>query len=108
MQAKGLSPNDVVNAVSAQNLILPSGYVAEDRRVRVRRGSECESKDGPEELNDLPVKSTVGNTIYVRDVKRMCGMDFHHRRAMWCAATGCAGRCLTVQKVGATSRRWIS
>ena len=34
LQAKGLSPNDVVNAISAQNLILPSGNL-QDRSVRV-------------------------------------------------------------------------
>ena len=39
LQAKGLSPTDVVNAISAQNLILPGGHV-EDRRHRVRRRHE--------------------------------------------------------------------
>ena len=31
LQAKGLSPADVVNAVSAQNLIVPSGTMKIDR-----------------------------------------------------------------------------
>ncbi len=36
MQAHGVSAEDVVNAVSAQNLILPAGD-AEDRQVRMER-----------------------------------------------------------------------
>ena len=34
LQSKGLSPLDVVNAISAQNLILPSGTV-QDRHLRI-------------------------------------------------------------------------
>lgn len=66
LQSKGLSPLDVVNAVNAQNLILPTGT----------------SKIGPleydvdingspqtvEELNQLPVKTMGSTTIYIRDV----------------------------------------
>ena len=66
MQAKGLSPVDVVNAISAQNLILPSGTS--------KIGPfeyDVESNGSPlttAELNDLPIK-TVGNTVlYIRDV----------------------------------------
>lgn len=66
MQARGLSPADVVNAVNAQNLILPSGTVkfgATEYSVKMN-GS-------PEEiagLNDLPVRTANGATIYLRDV----------------------------------------
>ena len=66
LQAKGLSPVDVVNAISAQNLILPSGTS--------KIGPfeyDVESNGSPlttAELNDLPIK-TVGNTVlYIRDV----------------------------------------
>jgi multidrug efflux pump subunit AcrB len=66
LQSKGLSPLDVVNAINAQNLILPAGT----------------SKIGPleydvdinaspqtvEELNQLPVKTVGSTTIYIRDV----------------------------------------
>jgi CzcA family heavy metal efflux pump len=66
LQSKGLSPLDVVNAISVQNLILPSGT----------------SKIGPfeynvdinaspqtiDELNHLPVKTMGSTTIYMRDV----------------------------------------
>jgi multidrug efflux pump subunit AcrB len=66
MQAKGVSPNDVVNAITAQNLILPGGTSkigGFEYDVRLHG-----SPSTVEELNDLPVK-TVGETpIYIRDV----------------------------------------
>ncbi|HWD99149.1 MAG TPA: efflux RND transporter permease subunit, partial [Bryobacteraceae bacterium] len=66
LQAKGLSPSDIVTAVGNQNIILPSGT----------------AKIGPfeydvdlnstpltvQELNDLPVKKVGNAQIYVRDV----------------------------------------
>src|SRR6202046_3268921 len=58
MQAKGVSPSDVLNAVNAQNLILPSGTskVAEsdlDVRMNVYPRTVAE-------LNNVPIKQ-VGN-----------------------------------------------
>ena len=66
LQAKGLSPLDVVNAISAQNLILPSG-TAKIGPLEYY----VESNGSPQtvaELNDLPIKSLNGATIYIRDV----------------------------------------
>jgi multidrug efflux pump subunit AcrB len=66
LQAKGLSPADVVNAVSAQNLIVPSGTMKIDRFEYA-----IESNSAPsviDDLNNLPIKSVNGAVIYVRDV----------------------------------------
>ncbi|MGC2648704.1 MAG: efflux RND transporter permease subunit, partial [Candidatus Sulfotelmatobacter sp.] len=66
LQAFGLDPNDIVNAVNAQNIILPSGTI--------KMGSleyNVEMNGTPQtiaELNDLPVKTTNGSTLYMRDV----------------------------------------
>jgi len=66
LQSYGLQPNDIVNAVNAQNLILPSGTV--------KLGSleyNVELNGTPQtipELNDLPVKTANGSTLYMRDV----------------------------------------
>lgn len=66
LQAYGLSPNDIVSAVNAQNIILPSGTI--------KLGSieySVEMNGTPQtiaELNDLPVKTTNGTTLYMRDV----------------------------------------
>jgi len=66
LQSKGLMPTDVVNAISAQNLILPGGTSkigSYEYDVRMHG-----SPDTVDELNDLPIK-TVGDTpIYIRDV----------------------------------------
>jgi CzcA family heavy metal efflux pump len=66
LQAYGLAPNDIVNAVNAQNLILPTGTV--------KLGPleyNVEMNGTPQtiaELNDLPVKTSNGSTLYMRDV----------------------------------------
>ncbi|MGB8259850.1 MAG: efflux RND transporter permease subunit [Terracidiphilus sp.] len=66
LQAKGLSPVDVVTAVSAQNLIAPAGTMKIDRfEYAVETNSSPEVVD---ELNNLPIRQVNGATIYVRDV----------------------------------------
>jgi len=66
LQAKGLSPLDVVNAVSAENLILPSGTVKlGPLEYQVEMNGSTRTIN---ELNDLPVKTSNGATIYLRDV----------------------------------------
>ena len=66
LQAKGLAPTDVVNAIAAQNLILPGGTSkigGLEYDVRLHG-----SPDRVEELNDLPIKLANGSPIYIRDV----------------------------------------
>ncbi len=66
LQARGLSPADVVNAINTQNLILPSGtakFGATEYTVRMNG-----SPDAIEGLNDLPVRTVNGATTYMRDV----------------------------------------
>ena len=66
LQAKGLSPLDVVNAISAQNLILPSG-TSKIGRLEY----EVNLNGAPktiQELNNLPIKTIGSTTIYIHDV----------------------------------------
>jgi CzcA family heavy metal efflux pump len=66
LQSKGLSPLDVVNAVSAQNLVLPSGTSKIGTfEYAVDTNS---SPTSVAELNQLPIKTVGGTTIYIRDV----------------------------------------
>jgi multidrug efflux pump subunit AcrB len=66
MQARGLSPADVVNAVNTQNLILPSGTAKfGDTEYTVRMNGSPDALLG---LNDLPVRIVNGTTTYIRDV----------------------------------------
>jgi CzcA family heavy metal efflux pump len=66
LQAYGLAPADIVNAVNAQNVILPTGTM--------KMGPleyDVEMNGTPEtisELNDLPVRTTNGATLFMRDV----------------------------------------
>jgi CzcA family heavy metal efflux pump len=66
LQAKGLSPADVLNVVGLQYLVLPSGTAKISQfEYDVRMNATTRTV---EQLNDLPIK-TVGNaTIYLRDV----------------------------------------
>ncbi|HLZ43848.1 MAG TPA: efflux RND transporter permease subunit [Candidatus Sulfotelmatobacter sp.] len=66
LQAYGLSPTDIVNAVNAQNIILPTGTIKVGPLEY-----DVEMNGTPQtiaELNDLPVKTTNGSTLYMRDV----------------------------------------
>ena len=66
MTALGVSGADVVNAVSAQNLILPQGTIklgAREYDVALNSSPVQVS-----ELNDLPIKMVNGSMVYIRDV----------------------------------------
>src|SRR5450830_1105526 len=65
LQARGLSPVDVVNAVNTQNLILPSGTAKfGGTEYTIKMNGSPEAVAG---LNDLPVRTSNGATTYVRD-----------------------------------------
>jgi CzcA family heavy metal efflux pump len=69
LQAKGMSPVDVINAISSQNLALPGGTVKmglTEYNVQMKG-----STDTIAALNDLPIKTANGTTLYVRDVARV-------------------------------------
>ena len=64
--ARGVSGADVVNAVTAQNLILPQGTIKlGPREYDVALNS---SPKQVAELNDLPIKVVNGTMVYIRDV----------------------------------------
>jgi CzcA family heavy metal efflux pump len=66
LQSYGLSPNDIVNAVNAQNIVLPTGTVKlgpTEYNVEMNGTPQTIAQ-----LNDLPVKTTNGSTLYMRDV----------------------------------------
>src|ERR1700691_1805675 len=66
LQAKGLSPQDVLNALTNENLVLPGGTAKIDQfeyDIRVNSSPRTVA-----ELNDLPVKQVGTSTVYLRDV----------------------------------------
>jgi multidrug efflux pump subunit AcrB len=66
LQANGLTPLDVVNAVNAQNLTLPSGLQKiGDTQYTVRTNAMPTTIA---DLNDMPIKYVNGRTVFMRDV----------------------------------------
>src|ERR1700747_374123 len=66
LQARGLTPTDVVNAVNAQNLTLPSGLAKiGDTQYAVRTNAMPVSLA---DLNNIPIKYINGQTIFIKDV----------------------------------------
>src|SRR5499427_2366009 len=66
LQARGLTPADVVNAVNAQNLTLPSGLAKiGDTQYTVRNNAMPTTIA---DLNNIPIKYTNGPTVFLRDV----------------------------------------
>jgi len=66
MRAQGITPQDVLNAVNAQSLTLPSGDAKMgDKQFIVKVNALAPSIKG---LNDLPIKQVAGTTVYLHDV----------------------------------------
>ena len=66
LYAKHLSATDVSQAINLQNLILPAGTAkVGDREYQVRLNS---SPTVVEALNELPIKTVNGATVYIKDV----------------------------------------
>jgi len=99
LQANNLSPNDIVAALNAQNLILPSGSA--------KFGSleyQVETNGAPrtvEELNSLPVKTVNGSTIYMRDVAHI--RDGFAPQTNIVRMDGQRGALMSILKVGSAS-----
>jgi multidrug efflux pump subunit AcrB len=66
MLARGVSPSDVVKAINAQNVIIPSGDIKiGDLDYYVYSNSLI---DVVEKINDVPIKVVNGTPILVRDI----------------------------------------
>src|SRR5579864_1033411 len=99
MQAKQLTPMDVVNAFGAQNLVLPSGTAkigSLEYQVDLNASPETIA-----ELNDLPIKTVNGTTIYVRDVAYV--RDGFSPQTNIVRQDGARGVLLTILKNGGAS-----
>jgi CzcA family heavy metal efflux pump len=66
MQAKGIAPGDLLNAVSQQNVVMPSGTIKIGQsEYDVRTNG---TPDTVEALGNIPLKQVNGTTIYLHDV----------------------------------------
>src|SRR6266446_5384035 len=99
LQSKGLSPVDIVNAVNAQNLILPTGTA---KLGTLEYNVEMNgSPQTIQELNDLPVKTVNGATIYMREVAHV--RDGFSPQTNIVRANGQRGALMAVYKTGGAS-----
>ncbi|MFL6353020.1 MAG: efflux RND transporter permease subunit [Bryobacteraceae bacterium] len=99
LQAKGLGPSDVVNAIGNQNLILPGGTskigaLEYDVQINGSPGNVAE-------LNNLPIKTLNGATIYIRDVAHV--RDGYPPQTNIVRSDGRRGSLMTVLKSGDVS-----
>jgi multidrug efflux pump subunit AcrB len=99
LQANGLSPLDVVNAISAQNLILPAGTAKIGTfEYNVNMNG---SPTSIQELNDLPVKTIGSSTIYIHDVAFV--RDGFPPQTNIVRVDGRRSTLMTIQKIGNAS-----
>ena len=99
LQSKGLSPMDLVNAINAQNLILPSG-TAKIGQFEY----DVDMNGSPKtvaEINQMPVKVVGNSTIYVGDVAHV--RDGFAPQTNVVRQDGQRGALLTVLKAGNAS-----
>lgn len=99
LKAKNLRPQDVVDAVNAQNLILPAGTSKiGETEYNIEVNSSPRILD---DLNNVPIRVVNGATIYLRDVAQV--RDGFNPQANIVRMNGQRGALLTVMKSGAAS-----
>src|SRR5947209_10835338 len=99
LYAYGLSATDVSQAISQQNLILPSGTAkmgGQEYYVRLNSSPELVTA-----INDLPVKTINGVTVYVRDVAHVS--DKYMPQTNMVHAEGAKGALISIYKHGNAS-----
>ena len=99
LQANGLSPADIVSAINSQNVITPSGS-AKIGPLEY----QVEMNSSPKtivELNDLPVKTVNGSTIYLRDVAHV--RDGFAPQTNIVRQDGVRGTLMSIYKIGGGS-----
>jgi multidrug efflux pump subunit AcrB len=99
LYAKQLSPSDVSNALSLQNIILPAGTAkfANTEYPILMNGSPSLVS----EFNNLPIKTINGATIYMKDVATV--HDGFAPQGNIVRMNGSRGVLLTVTRTGKTS-----
>jgi len=101
--AYGVTPEEVLNAVSAQNLTLPTGSLrVAEREYNVRLNSK---PDVITTLNDIPIKNVGGTVVHMRDVANV--HDGAAVQANVVKQDGSRGVLLSIVKTGSASTTQI-
>jgi multidrug efflux pump subunit AcrB len=99
LQSRGLSPSDVSEALSNQNVILPAGDVkigSKDYTLSMNN-----SPDAIESLNSFPMKTVNGKTVFMRDVAHV--HDGFQVQTNSVSVNGTPGALMTIRKTGGVS-----
>ncbi len=99
LQAKNLAPQDVLNAFTAQNFVLPSGSAkigATEYNVSLNTSPALMAA-----LNDLPIKTVNGAVLRIRDVAQV--HDGHEPQQNIVRLDGARGVLLTILRSGTAS-----
>src|SRR5450432_1878627 len=99
LQARGLSPADVANAISVQNLILPAGTAKVGDFEYVLETNSAPTTIAA--LNDLPIRTVNGATVYIHDVAHV--RDGFPPQTNIVRVDGQRASLLTIQKTGTSS-----
>ena len=99
LQSKGISPQDVVTALSAQNVIAPSGTAKIGKfEYDFPTNSAPRTID---ELNNVPVKVVGNSTIYLKDVSHVANGFIPQTNIV--RHNGSRGVLVTIIKAGSAS-----
>jgi len=99
MQSKGVSPGDVLNAMNAQNVVMPSGTAkigANEYDVRTNAAPRT-----LDELSMLPIKQVNAKIVYLRDVATVSSGSAFQTNIV--RQDGRRGVLVTVLKAGSAS-----
>jgi multidrug efflux pump subunit AcrB len=99
LQSRGLTPADVSEALSTQNVILPSGDVKIGRKDYAVAMNN--SPDAIAAINSFPIKTIGGKTIFVRDVAHV--HDGYQIQTNSVTQNGLPGALMLVRKTGGVS-----
>src|SRR5262249_447166 len=99
IQALGLSPQEITNSVSSQNVIAPSGDVKmadTDYTVALKK-----SRDVVQAINNFPIKRIGNSTIFLGDVAYV--HKGHHEQTNSVSQNGRPGSLMMIRKSGGNS-----
>src|SRR5579862_3295928 len=99
LQARGLSPADVSDALARQNVILPAGDVKLGSRDYLLAMNN--SPDLIEALNAFPIKTVNGRTVFMRDVAHV--HDGFQVQTNAVSVDGVPGALMTIRSTGGVS-----
>jgi multidrug efflux pump subunit AcrB len=99
LQARGMTPSDITDALQRQNVILPSGDVkigSKDYTVAMNN-----SPTVIDAINSFPVKQIDGKTVFLRDVANV--HDGYQVQTNSVSVDGSPGALMLVRKTGGVS-----